>query len=87
MVTLLKSDEVKIRILNILSDKKDHSTNELATKCRINSVTVQRNCLFLRYLGLLSISANKAQKIKTYRVTSLGLQILELLKKSYHRKA
>jgi predicted transcriptional regulator len=82
LATLLKSDAVKIKILGILSDKEAHSTNELATKCRINAITVHRNCLFLSQLELLDISLDKAKNVRTYQITSEGLRAAKLLAKT-----
>jgi predicted transcriptional regulator len=79
---LLKSDRIKIKILEILSDKDAHSTNELATKCRINAITVQKNCLFLIQLGLLETSLDKVKKIRTYQITPEGIRALEFFKKA-----
>jgi DNA-binding transcriptional regulator YhcF (GntR family) len=82
LVKLLKSDVVKIKILAILSDKNAHSTNELATKCRINAITVHRNCLFLSQLGFLTVTFDKAKHVKAYEITLEGSNAAELLAKS-----
>ncbi len=82
MVKLLKSDVVKIKILAILSDKDAHSTNELATKCRINAITVHRNCLFLNQLGFLNVTFDKAKHVQAYEITQEGLRAAELLARS-----
>lgn len=67
------NDEIKIRILKQLSDRKVYSFYLLAKKAGANNTTVKKNCAFLRTIGLIKIdevsSKESASGTPSYRVT------------------
>lgn len=86
-LSLLKSDVIKIRILRVSADGLGHTANEFATKFRINSITVRRNCMFLQKIGLIESSkAEPKQKVVYYRITAAGKQALVQLKKVFNAR-
>lgn len=58
----LKSDQIKIELLKLLSDGNPHTPSELAITLRTNSKTIEGNCRFLEL-----IDAIKVQEIFTKR--------------------
>jgi DNA-binding MarR family transcriptional regulator len=58
----LKSDQIKIELLKLLSDGNPHTPSELAISLRTNSKTIEGNCKFLEL-----IDAIKVQEILTKR--------------------
>ena len=83
------NDEIKIRILKQLSDKKVYSFYLLAKKIGANNTTVKKNCTFLYIIGLIKIdevsSEESASGAPSYRVTITenGLNAVENLSVNY----
>ena len=79
------NDEIKIKILKQLSDRKVYSFYLLAKKVKANNTTVKKNCIFLRMIGLIRIdevsSEESASGTPSYRVmiTEKGLKAVENL--------
>jgi predicted transcriptional regulator len=67
------NDEIKIRILKQLSDRKVYSFYSLAKTVKANNTTVKKNCAFLHTIGLIMIDEvspeESASGTPSYRVT------------------
>jgi predicted transcriptional regulator len=79
------NDEIKIRILKRLSDRKVYPFYLLAKKMGANNTTVKKNCTFLRAVGLVKIDEvspeESASVTRSYRVTITenGLNVVKLM--------
>lgn len=88
---LLKSDQIKIEILNILSDGNLHTPSELAITLRTNSKTIDGNSRFLELIGAIKIQEiSTKRKVKYMNITSEGIALkqkieekLEIVKRRY----
>jgi DNA-binding PadR family transcriptional regulator len=78
-VMLLKSDEIKIAILQFLFDGQARTANEISTKFRVNSLTVRRNCLFMQKIGLLEIISSRPRLIE-FKITESGREVVTELR-------
>ena len=73
---LLKSDQIKIEILNILSDGNLHTPSELAITLRTNSKTIDGNSRFLELIGAIKIQEILTKrKVKYMNITSEGIAL------------
>ena len=64
---LTKSDKIKFKIIKILTDFREHTPSEIATKLKTNGETVLKNCYFLKFLGLIDIDEKKTMR-KVYYI-------------------
>lgn len=61
-----KSDKIKMQILKILSDFKDHTPSEIALKLKTNGKTILSNCYFLKLMGFIEIDIKDTKTIRYY---------------------
>lgn len=65
-------DQIKLKILKQLSDKKVYSFYSLAKAIGANNTTVKRSCNFLHIVGLIKIDAIPAEEsasgVPSYRI-------------------
>ncbi|MGD2248127.1 MAG: hypothetical protein PVF58_06945 [Candidatus Methanofastidiosia archaeon] len=70
---LLKSDQIKIEILKILSDGNPHTPSEVAITLRTNSKTIDKNSKFLELIDAIRIQKITTKRtVKYMRITSEG---------------
>lgn len=61
-----KSDKIKIKILQILSDFQEHTPSELASTLNTNGTTILKNCYFLNLLGIIDVDVKKTKRTSYY---------------------
>lgn len=77
---LLKSDQIKIEILKLLSDGNPHTPSELAISLRTNSKTIDKNSKFLELIGAIRIQEISTKRtVKYMRITSEGIALKKKL--------
>lgn len=73
---LLKSDQIKIEILEVLSDGNLHTPSELAIQLRTNSKTIDGNSRFLELIGAVRIQEISTKRtVKYMNITSEGIAL------------
>lgn len=83
---MLKSDEIKIKILDHLRDRKWHSFYDIQRKCGINYTMLKKHIYFLEQLSLVeTMKVNPEESVTgkgSYRVriTDRGAEFLQLIK-------
>ena len=63
---LTKSDLIKLKILDILSDYKEHTPSEIANYLKTNTKTILNNCYFLKLMGIIQIDEKKTKRTSYY---------------------
>ncbi|MGC1121744.1 MAG: hypothetical protein WBA22_11690 [Candidatus Methanofastidiosia archaeon] len=77
---LLKSDQIKIEILKLLSDGNLHTPSELAITLRTNSKTIDKNSEFLERIGAIRTQEiSTKRKVKYMRITNEGIALKQKL--------
>ena len=69
--------EVKLSILKVLSDGKEHAYGDIERKANTNWQTVRDHCEDLKLVDALTISENDKVKI-----TKQGLELLKKIEKN-----
>ena len=83
---LLKSDEIKIKILEHLKDEMWHSFYNIQRKCGINYTMLKKHIYFLEKLGLVETMKIEPEKSVTgkgsyrVRITDRGIDFLRIIK-------
>ncbi len=83
---LLKSDEIKIKLLDHLKDRKWHSFYDIQRKCSINYTMLKKHVYFLEMLYLVETMKVKAEESVTgkgsyrVRITDRGMEFLHVIK-------
>lgn len=73
---LLKSDQIKIEILKVLSDGNLHTPSELAITLRTNSKTIDGNSRFLELIDAIRIQEVSTKRtVKYMNITSEGIAL------------
>jgi len=61
-----KSDKIKIEIIKILSDFREHTPSEIALRIKTNGKTILKNCNFLKLIGLVEIDIKETKRTTYY---------------------
>lgn len=73
---LIKSDLIKIKILDFLSDYKEHTPSEIANYLKTNTKTILNNCYFLKLMGIIQIDEKKTKRTNYYIKLKEGFKLL-----------
>ncbi|GAG98772.1 unnamed protein product [marine sediment metagenome] len=76
-----KSDIIKIKIINFLSDYREHTPSEIALYLGTNTNTILNNCNFLNLIGIVDIDEKKTKRTSYFIKLAEGFEF-DLFKKS-----
>jgi len=81
---LLKSDEIKIRILKTIDDNKWHSFYDIQKKCNINYIMLKKHIQFMEMLNLVEVMKIEPEQSSTgkgsykVKITNKGKDLLKI---------
>ena len=82
---MLKSDEIKTKILQAINDEKWHSYYDIQRKCNINYAMLKKHIYFLKLIGFVKVIEINSEESATgkgsykVKITEDGKKILRIL--------
>lgn len=84
---LLKSDQIKIEILKMLSDGNVHTPSEISIKLRTNSKTVGSNSRFLELIDAIQVQEiTTKRKVMYINITKEGMNLRQKIEKKLKKE-